>query len=391
MNFLLTLIITLLFPLCAAATSLPDLKSTSPDHTIKTKAPTLSAKTYLLYDTTSKQILLEKNGHERIEPASLTKLMTAYVVFSAIKQNKLSLNDKVTPSPFAIRSQPSESRLFLERNQSVSVSDLLHGLIIVSANDAARALAEAIAKTETDFAELMNKEAKRLGLHDTQFANSSGLPDPLHYSSAYDMAILTAAIINDFPEYFSLYSMRKFEYNHIKHYNRNRLLWQDPFVDGMKTGHTDSAGYCLVATATRGSHRLISVVMGTASEHLRSSESQRLLNHGYQDYEFFRMYKNNETISNIHLWKGTENHVNAGLREGLTITLPKGQRALLKATVETQQPLLAPINVGQQLGILKLTLDGEPFQEYPLVALEAIPLVNVFSRGIDSIRMMFNR
>jgi D-alanyl-D-alanine carboxypeptidase (penicillin-binding protein 5/6) len=217
------------------------------------------------------------------------------------------------------------------------------------------------------------------------------LPDPLHYSSAYDLALLSAAIINDFPEHFPLYAMRDFEYKHIKHYNRNRLLWLDPYVDGMKTGHTESAGYSLVATANRKNHRLISVVLGTTSEHLRSSESQRLLNHGFQNFEIFYLYKQHDTVSNIRLWKGTENNVKAGLRDGLTLTLPKGQRALLKATIETRKQLLAPISSGQQLGVLKLAFDGKPYLEFPLVALEPVPLVNIFSRGIDSIRMLFSR
>jgi serine-type D-Ala-D-Ala carboxypeptidase (penicillin-binding protein 5/6) len=213
----------------------------------------------------------------------------------------------------------------------------------------------------------------------------------MHYSSAYDLSLLTVAIMHDFPQYFPLYSLHEYEYNHLKHYNRNRLLWLDPFVDGMKTGHTESAGYSLIATAKRKNHRLVSVVMGTATEQLRSSESQRLLNYGFQNFEIFNFYRENEAVRNIRLWKGTENTVKAGIREGLTITLPKGQRELLQATIETQQPLLAPVGDGQQLGILKLTFDGKPFLERPLVALEAVPLVNIFSRGIDSIRMIFSR
>ena len=236
----------------------------------------------------------------------------------------------------------------------------------------------------------MNKEAQRLGMVDTHFANSTGLPNPLHYSSAYDFVLLTSAILKDFPEHFPLYSIRNFTYKQIKHYNRNRLLWMDPYVDGMKTGHTESAGYCLIATASRDNHRLISVVMGSATDTLRSIESQRLLNYGYQNYEIFYLYKKNQAISKIRLWKGTENTVKVGLREGLIVSLPKGQRELLKASVETEQPLLAPISDGQQIGILKLTLDDKPYLEFPLMALEPVPLVNIFSRGIDSIRMIFS-
>lgn len=392
MKITLTLIITLLFPVFAEAKTAPETIS-NPEPAISTpnQTPKLAARSYMLYDQTSGQILLEQNAHERIEPASLTKLMTAYLTFSALKKNTLSLSEKITPSKYAVRAERSETRLFLNHNATITVNELLHGLIIASANDAARALAETIADNETDFAELMNKEAKRLGMNDTHFVNATGLPNQLHYSSAHDLALLTAALLNDFPEHVSLYSQREYQYNGIKHYNRNRLLWQDPYVDGMKTGHTESAGYCLVATAKRGTHRLISVVLGATSDHLRSSESQRLLNHGFQDFEIYYLYKKNQPISNLRLWKGTENSVKAGIREGLTLTLPKGQRALLKATIESQQPLIAPISDGQQLGVLKLTLDGKPYLEFPLVALEPVALVNIFSRGIDSIRMMFVR
>ena len=392
MKITLSLLLALLLPVFAYAKPGPATASkTEPVIDVAGSAPKLAARGYLLYDYTTSQILHEQNGHERFEPASLTKLMTAYLAFSALKQGKLSLNQKVIPSNYAIRAQRSESRLFLERGKEVSIDELLHGLIIVSANDAARALAETIAGNEAEFAELMNKEAQRMGLADTHFVNSTGLPDPLHYSSAHDLALLSATILHDFPEHFQLYSQREYEFNHIKQYNRNRLLWLDPYVDGMKTGHTETGGYSLVASAKRDNHRLISVVLGTTTEHLRSSESQRLLNHGFQDFDIFFLYKKNEAVSNLRLWKGTENTVKVGIREGLTLTLPKGMRPLLKATIETQQPLLAPVADGQQLGVLKLTLDGKPYMELPLVALEPVPLVNIFSRGIDSIRMIFSK
>lgn len=400
MKFTLTLLLALFLPQVAdaktvAAINKPGSAETrlaTPDPAqTNTQSPRLSARAYLLYDYTTRQILLEQDSHERIAPASLTKLMTAYVAFAALKQNSLSLNEKVSPSAQAIRTKSAESQMFLERNKAVTIADLLRGLIVVSANDAANVLAERISGNETAFVELMNQNAQRIGMSDTHFANASGLPDPLHYSSAYDLALLTAAILSDFPEHFPIYSQREYEYNHIRHFNRNRLLWLDPFVDGMKTGHTENAGYSLIATATRNNHRLISVVLGTTSDNLRSSESQRLLNHGYQDFEFFNLYNKNQPVSDIRLWKGTENTVKVGIREGLSLTLPKGQRALLKATIETQQPLLAPISDGQQVGVLRLTLDGKPYLEFPLVAVEAVPLVNIFSRGIDSIRMIFSR
>ena len=391
MKFTLPLLLALLLPLCAQAkinnaVPPPALPDSTPGQGLK-----LSATAYLLYDYSSKQILLEQNSHDRIEPASLTKLMTAYLTFAALKEGKILLKQKVIPSAKAIRVHHADSRMFLDHKKPVSIDELIHGLIIVSANDAARVLAETIAGSEEAFVEQMNKEAERLGMHDTHFVNASGVPDPLHYSSAYDIALLTTAILNNFPEHFPLYAEREYDYNHVKGYNRNRLLWLDPYVDGMKTGHTESAGYCLVATANRGNHRLISVLLGTPSESLRSSESQRLLNYGFQNFEMFHIYKHNETVRDIRIWKGTENTVKAGLRDGLTLTLPRGQRELIKATVETQQPLLAPIDNGQQVGVLKLTLDGKPYLERPLVALESVPLVNVLSRGIDSIRMIFSR
>jgi len=391
MKFTLTLLLALLLPVLADAKPQTTADTPGSAEILQVRSPKLAAKAYLLYDYTSKQVLLEQNGHQRIEPASLTKLMTAYLAFAALGQNKLSLSDSVTPSTLSTRTERAESRMFLDRNKTVTIAELLHGLIIVSANDAARALAEKIAGNEAAFAELMNKEAQRLGMNDTHFVNATGMPDPLHYSSAYDLALLSAAIVRDFPEHFPLYSQREYEYNNVKYYNRNRLLWLDPYVDGMKTGHTESAGFGLIATAKRNDHRLISVVLGTATENLRSSESQRLLNHGFQDFEIFYLYKANDPVSNIRLWKGTENTVKVGVRGGLAVTLPKGQRALLKATIETQKSLLAPISEGQQVGILKLTLDGKPYLEFPLVALEAVQLVNVFSRGIDSIRMIFSR
>ncbi len=391
MKLSLPLFFALLLPLFASAKSISEDTQAASPAVSQSQAPKLSAQAYLLYDYTSGQVLLEQNSHDHIEPASLTKLMTAYITFSALGQNKISLNEKVTPSAQAVRFQQADARMFLDHKKSVTIDELLHGLIVISANDAARVLAETIAKSETGFAALMNKEAQRLGMLDTHFANSSGLPDPLHYTSAYDMSLLAAAVLNDFPEYFPLYSLREYEYNHIKHFNRNRLLWLDPYVEGMKTGHTESAGYSLIATAKRKTHRLISVVMGTTSEHLRSAESQRLLNYGFQNFEIFNFYKENETVRDIRLWKGTENTVKAGVRDSLIITLPKGQRDLLMATIETQQPLLAPVSKGQQVGVLKLVFDGKPFLEVPLVALEAIPLVNIFSRGIDSIRMIFSR
>jgi len=351
--------------------------------------PALAAKAWLLYDYTSNQILVNQNGNEHVEPASITKLMTAYLTFSAIKQGHLSQDQTVTPSAEALRTQGEESRMFLDQNKPVTVGELLHGLIVQSGNDAARVLAETIAGSQEKFAELMNKEAQRLGMNNTHFVNASGLPSAQHYSSAYDLTLLAAAIVRDFPEYYPLYSLREYQYNNIKQANRNRLLWIDPYVDGMKTGHTDSAGFCLVASAKRDKRRLISVVLGTASDNLRATESQKLLNYGFQYFETVRMYQKNQPVASIRVWKGAENNVNIGFRDDLFLTIPNGKLAQMKVTMETHQPLIAPIGMGQKIGMMKLTLDGKPYAEFPLVALEAVPLANVFSRGWDSIRLLF--
>lgn len=351
--------------------------------------PVLAAKSWLLYDYTSNQILVNVNGDERVEPASITKLMTAYLAFAAIKQGHLSQDQALTPSAEALRSQGEESRMFLAPNKAVTVGELLRGLIVESGNDAARMLAEAIAGSEAKFAERMNKEAQRLGMNNTHFVNASGLPSAQHYSSANDLALLAAAIVRDFPEYYPLYSLREYQYNNIKQANRNRLLWIDPYVDGMKTGHTENAGFCLVASAKRDKRRLISVVLGAASDNLRATESQKLLNYGFQYFESVRLYQKNRPVANIRVWKGTENKVNIGFRDDLFLAIPTGQLAQMKVTMETHQPLLAPISSGQKIGIMKLTLDGKPYAEFPLVALEAMPLANVFSRGWDNIRLLF--
>ena len=351
--------------------------------------PELAAKSWLLYDYTSKQFLAEQNANERIEPASLTKLMTAYLTYKAIAEDKFPLTQIVYPSADAADSQPDESRMFLDPHKKVSVDELLHGMIIQSANDAARELALLVAGSESAFAEQMNREAKRLGMNDTHFVNPTGLPDPQHYTTAHDLALLAAAIVRDFPQYYPLDSQREYEYNGIKQYNRNRLLWNDPYVDGMKTGHTESAGYCLVASALRDHRRLISVVLGTASNSLRASESQKLLNYGFRYFDAVRLYRKDQPVSSVRLWKGTERKLDLGFRQDLYLTVPKGMRPQLKATMETRKPLMAPVTRGEKIGTLEFTLNGKPYGKFPLEALENIPLANVFSRGLDSIRLLF--
>ena len=352
-------------------------------------APVLAAKSWLLYDFTSNQVLVDENGEEHVEPASLTKLMTAYLTFTALRQNKLALSQIVTPHEEALRSQNEESRMFIDQKKPVTVKELLYGLIVQSGSDAARVLANAIAGSEDNFAELMNREAQRLNMKNTHFVNSTGLPHPQHYTTAYDLALLAAATVRDFPEYYPTYSLREYQYNSIKQANRNRLLWMDPYVDGMKTGYTENAGFCLVASAMRDKRRLISVLLGAASDNLRATESQKLLNYGFQYFEAARLYQKNQPVTSVRLWKGTENRIELGFRKDLFLSIPKGQLAQLKATIETQQPLTAPVSAGQEIGMMRLALGSKPYAEFPLVALKSVPLANVFSRGWDNIRLLF--
>ena len=352
--------------------------------------PTLSiaAKSYTLLDYQSGQILLSQNANERYEPASLTKLMTAYVVFSALKDKRISMDQIVPVSTVAWKMVGS--RMFIEPNKPVTVKELINGMIVQSGNDACVALAELIAGSEDIFAQLMNKEAERLKMTNTHFMNSTGLSHPNHYSSAQDLSILAAAIVRDFSEYYSLYSMREFTYNGITQPNRNRLLWLDPNVDGMKTGWTDKAGYCLITSAKRDNRRLISVLMGAASENMRSKESQRLLNFGFQFFDTTQLYKKHQHISSIQVWKGSQNKLNVGFDHDVYFSLPKGQSEKLKAKMEYKQPLIAPISKGQEVGMVKFSIDDQQIAAYPLVALETVDTAGIFGRAWDSVQMLFN-
>lgn len=365
---------------------LPAFASAEP---LPLSAPLLAAKSYLLYDYTSNQILVNQNGDTRMEPASLTKLMTAYLAFDALKHGTLSLDQQLTVPAAAVRNKNDESRMLLKAGQSVKVDDLLHGLVVQSGNDAAITLAVNIAGSEAGFVDMMNQEAKRLGMNNTHFTNPVGLSDAQHYSSATDLAVLAGAIVRDYPQYYSLFGLREFTFNNVTQANRNRLLWLDPYADGMKTGHTESAGFCLVGSAQRDNRRLISVMFGADSDRLRASESQKLMNFGFQNFDAVRLYKKDQPVTQVRVWKGTESSLDVGFRRDLFLTIPKGTRAQLKATMETHQPILAPISSGQQMGVLKLTLAGKPYAEFPLLALDSVPLANVFSRGWDSIRLVF--
>lgn len=350
-------------------------------------APAIAAKAYLLFDFNSGKRLAEENPRMRVEPASLTKLMTAYLTFTALEQGRIRPHQQVPVSVRAWRA--IGSRMFIEPRKPVTVKELMNGMIVQSGNDASIALAEAVAGSEEAFVELMNREAQRLGLTNTRFANATGLPHPDHYSTTEDLAALAAAIIRDFPKYYPLYSQKDYTYNNIKQANRNRLLWTDPAVDGVKTGHTENAGWCLITSAKRGEHRLVSVVLGAASERARVAESQRLLNYGFRFFDSFRVHAKNDPVATLRVFKGKADAVKAGLASDLYVTLPKGQRSKLKAAVESLQPLLAPISVGQRVGTMKLELDGKPYRELPVVALENVPVAGILGRGWDSIRLWF--
>lgn len=350
-------------------------------------APDIAARSYVLVDYYSGQTLVQRSGDERVEPASLTKLMAAYLTFSALRQGVIKPTQALPVSERAWRAEGS--RMFIQPQVPVVVDDLIRGMIVQSGNDACIALAEGISGTEEEFVRRMNLEAQRLGMKSTHFMNSTGLPHPQHYSTAHDLSLLAQAIIRDFPEYYPLYSLKEYKYNNITQANRNRLLWQDPTVDGMKTGHTESAGFCLIASAKRDTRRLISVVLGTASEAARASESQKLLNFGFQNFDTYRLYQKGQTVATLPVWKGNENNLKAGVVQDLYISLPKGQYPRLKAVLVSKQPLLAPLSAGQSVGVIRLTLDDKPYAEFPLVALEGVTTANFFKRGWDGIKLWF--
>lgn len=333
--------------------------------------PDVAASGYLLIDFNSGKTLAERNADQRLEPASLTKIMTAYVVFRELTDGNISLQDRVLVSKKAWRTPGS--RMFIEVGKRVSVEDLLQGMIIQSGNDAAVALAEHVAGSEETFANLMNEHARRLGMTRTNFVNSTGLPDPEHYTSPRDIAKVAAAVIREFPQYYRWYSTKEFTFNKITQTNRNLLLWRDKSVDGVKTGHTDSAGYCLVASAERDGMRLISVVMGTSSAEDRARESQALLNYGFRFFQTHRLYQAGQALSRARTWKGQSELVPAGLLQDLFVTIPRGQYKQLKATLNLQPQLMAPIAKGDVLGSVKLTLESDTVAEVPLVALESNP------------------
>ena len=350
-------------------------------------APQLAAKSYVLMDAASGQVLVEHNGDERLPPASLTKLMTAYLATLEINRGQIREEDKVHVSEKAWRT--GGSRMFIQVGSQVSVGDLLHGVIIQSGNDASVALAEHIAGSEDAFADRMNQQAQRLGLTNTQFRNATGLPHPEHYSSAHDMAKLARAIIYDDPQHYAIYKQKEFFWNNIRQPNRNLLLWRDPTVDGLKTGHTDEAGYCLVASAERDGQRLITAVFGTSGEEARSAETQKLLTYGFRFFETRTFYEKGQALTRARVWKGAENEIEAGLRENLTLTVPRGRSQQLQATLQLDRQLMAPIEQGAVIGKVEVRDGDKVIHTADLIALEGVEQGGFFARLWDSIRLFF--
>lgn len=350
--------------------------------------PEVAAKNFILVDFASGKVLAEKKADAKIEPASITKLMTAYVVYKEMAEDRLSMDDMVDISEKAWRM--GGSRMYLEVGSSVSVDDLLKGLVIQSGNDASVALAEHIAGTEIAFVQLMNQYATELGMDNTNFVNSTGWPDKKHLTSARDIAILGAAIIREFPEHYARYAVKEFTYNGIKQYNRNKLLWSDETVDGMKTGHTESAGYCLASSALRADMRIISVVLGTESEKSRASVSQAVLNYGFRFFESHTLYDEGEVLSRPRIWKGEFDTLTVGLANDLAISLPRGAYDDLDATMDIDKNIEAPVNKGQQVGVVKVSLGDEMLTTVPLVALETVGEGSFFQQAKDYVLRMIN-
>lgn len=350
--------------------------------------PPIAARAYVLVDALSGQTLAADSADDRFEPASLTKLMTAYVVFQALRDRTIEEGQAVTPSARA--AQARGSRMFIEAGKPVTIAELLRGLIVESGNDAAIALAEAVGGSEERFVARMNAEAARLGLADTHFANASGAPAPEHYASARDLAKLALALLRDFPARYALFAEKEFTYNGIRQANRNRLLWTDPAVDGLKTGNTQAARYCLVASALRGERRLVAVVLGAQSEGLRDSEAQKLLNFGFQAYDTRRVYAKGKPVADPAIYKGTQSRVALGFDHDVWLTLPRGGFEGIRAVLETRQPFVAPLAAGEKAGIMKLMRDNAPLAQFPVVALEDVPVAGFLSRGWDTLKLMFH-
>ncbi len=371
----------------------PAPKPSKPAISLPTPAPpSLDARSWVLMDYVSGQILASKDPDERVEPASITKIMTDYVVSAEIANGKIHLDDPVFISEHAWKAGGAGtdgSTSFLKVNSRVPLKDLLYGMIIQSGNDAAIALAEHVAGSEATFAQLMNAYAKRLGMTGSHYSNASGYPAEDHYTTAHDVAILSRALIHDFPDDYAISAVKEFQWNGITQHNRNTLLWRDPSVDGIKTGHTAAAGYCLAASAKRGDQRMIAIVMGAKSEKTRATDAQAMLNYGFRFYETHKLYSASKPLTEPKLWKGDRDTLPVGLAEDLLVTVPRGQYDKLKASMNIPATLVAPFSKGQRIGSVVVTLDGKPVAERPLISLQAVPEGGFFSRAVDSVMLWF--
>ena len=351
--------------------------------------PSVTAKAYLLVDHHSGRDLAAREADERVEPASITKVMTGYVIFRELAAGNINLQDQVSISEHAWRKSMGTSRMFLEPNTQVSVESLLLGMIIQSGNDASIALAEHVAGSEETFASLMNAYAAELGMTGTNFTNSTGLPDDNHYTTARDLAIVASAVIGEFPEYYKWYSVPEYTYNGITQPNRNRLLAKDVGVDGIKTGWTESAGYCLLTSAVRDGQRLISVVLKSPSSRARVVASEALLNYGYRFFETHRIYGADEEITSVRVWKGEHEDVSLGLHDDLYVTIPRGRYDELEATMDLENQLVAPVGSDQVIGLVTVSLEGEPSIERDLFPLVSVSEGNLWQRAKDEVLLWF--
>ncbi len=349
--------------------------------------PQIKANGYLLIDFNSGRVIAEKDADTRMEPASLTKMMSSYVVAHELSKGNINLEDEVVISKKAWKMRGS--RMFVEVGKRVTVEELLKGVVIQSGNDATVALAEYVGGGEDAFVSLMNQHAKELGMSSTNFVNSTGLPDEDHYTTPRDMATIASALIKNYPDHYEWYAIKEFEFNGIKQYNRNKLLWRDKYVDGVKTGHTESAGYCLVASAKRDDMRLISVLLGASTENSRTAESQKLLSYGFRYFETHRLYAANEVLTDAPIWKGDAETVPLGLTEDLYVTVPRGQYKRLNAAMNITSKITAPTNKGQELGTVVVTLGEKNFAEHKLVALKSVDSGSLWNNLLDEVKLMF--
>jgi len=349
--------------------------------------PAIAGSSWVLMDPLSGRVIMENNSNERLPPASLTKMMTAYIVERELDEGRISMSDMV---PISVKAWRTEgSRTFVQEGTTVSVENLLKGVIIQSGNDASVALAEFIAGSEEGFVDIMNQQAQLLGMTNTNFQNATGLPAPDHFSTAYDLALLARAIIQDYPENYPLYAEKHFTYNNIRQPNRNALLWRDDSVDGLKTGHTEEAGYCLVASAKRNDTRLIASVMGTSSSEARAQEVQKMLNYGFRYYETERLFRAGQELVQAKVWGGEADEISVGMPEDVYVTIPRGSRNQLESTVDLDSVIKAPINVGDELGRVRVILDGETLVDEPVLALTEVPEGGLFKRLWDAIKLFF--